>query len=47
MAKKTKQIYFGEEKLERFEHYCNRSGRNMSALTVRAIEEYIARNPLK
>ena len=43
---KKKNIYFGD-KLEKFEVYCKKTGRSLSALVVIAIEQYIIRNPPK
>lgn len=46
MMKTRKNIYFGD-KLEKFEQYCQKSGRKLSPSLVRAMEEYILKNPLK
>jgi hypothetical protein len=46
MDKTKKNIYFGD-KLEKFEIYCEKTGRKLSPLVVRAVEEYIIRNPIR
>lgn len=45
-TKTTKQIYFGDN-LEKFELYCEKTGRSLSKFAVRAMEEYMLRNPVK
>lgn len=47
MSKNTFQIYAGEQKLDKFKTYCEKTGRKLSNLSVVAIEEYILRNPPK
>lgn len=47
MVKNNINLYLGANNLEKFEYYCEKSGRKLSPLVVRAVEEYIVRNPLK
>jgi len=47
MAKTKANIYFGEENFDKFNYYCEKTGRKLSPLVIRAVEEYIIRNPIK
>lgn len=40
-------LYLDDDKLEKFQIYCDKTGRKLSPLIVRALDEYIMKNPLK